>query len=104
MEDVHDGHSKWYGIGLQLGLKPSVLDGMQGSDTTEMLREMLKRWLKNVDPIPTWVALIKALRSKTVDEPTLAEQLEEKHQIVSPTPSSTSSVDFSGHGNYSYNN
>ena len=87
LEAVHDAHGKWHGIGLQLGLAPPVLRGIeqQYANTADMLREMLGKWLKQVDPVPTWVALIGALKSKTVNEPGLAEQLIEKHHII-PLP------------------
>ena len=88
---------------FSLDLYQNVLEGIkdQCSTSTESLREMLRHWLKLVSPMPTWVALIEALRSKTVNEPKVADQLEEKHQIstaVPPTPSSASSL--GGHGNY----
>ena len=76
----------WY-IGLQLGLASTVLEGIehQYARTEDMLRAMLKEWLKQVDPVPTWVALIRALKSKTVKEPSLAEKLVGEHHI-SPLP------------------
>ena len=81
LEDVHDAHGNWYGIGLRLGLEQTVLQGIKKeySNTKEMLCEMLGEWLKQVTPVPTWVALIEALRSKTVNEPSLAKQLEKCH-------------------------
>ena len=87
LEDVHDAHGKWYGIGLRLGLAQTVLKGIEQeySKTEEMLREMLGHWLKQVTPAPTWSALFQALKSKTVNEPSLAEQLLVNHHI-SPLP------------------
>ena len=84
LEDIHDAHDKWYGIGLRLGLTQTVLKGLEQEyqKTEEMLREMLGHWLKQVTPAPTWDALFQALRSKTVNEPSLAEQLLEKHHIL----------------------
>ena len=84
LEEVHDAHGNWYGIGLRLGLEQTVLQGVEKeySRTEEMLREMLGYWLKQVTPMPSWVALIEALRSKTVKEPSLAKQLEKRH--ISP--------------------
>ena len=47
------------------------------TDPLELMREMLKHWLKTaVDPPPTWEAVIAALRSPTVDKKKVAEQLE----------------------------
>ena len=86
LEDVHDAHGNWYGIGLRLGLEQTVLQGIKKeySNTKEMLCEMLGEWLKQVTPVPTWAALIGALQSKTVNEPSLAEHLIEKHHIILP--------------------
>ena len=47
------------------------------TDPLELMREMLKHWLKSaVDPHPTWEAVIGALRSPLVNEKNVAEQLE----------------------------
>jgi len=44
------------------------------------MREMLKHWLKTaVDPRPTWEVVVIALRSCSVDERYVAEQLELKY-------------------------
>jgi hypothetical protein len=55
--------------------------------------EMLTRWLKQVDPPPTWTALVAALQDPTIEEGSLAEQVESKyvHQC-----SETSDVTDSG--------
>lgn len=86
LEAVHDAHSQWHGIGLQLRLPPPTLEGIEKeySNSKDMLREMLKHWLKQVTPMPSWVTLIEALRSKTVNEQGLAEELEKKH-ILPPS-------------------
>ena len=83
VEAVYGARYKWYGIGLQLGLVPSVLEGIeqQYSGTEDRLRVLLTHWLKQVDPVPSWVTLIEALRSKTVSELRLAKQLE-KYYIL----------------------
>ena len=44
------------------------------------MREMLARWFKTaIDPRPTWEAVVAALRSPSVDEQHLADQLESKY-------------------------
>ena len=59
---THDGNHGWYNLGLELGLKESVLltikQDHQASEPCH--REMLSKWLKT-DPPPTWEALIAAL-------------------------------------------
>ena len=81
MEEVFDAHAKWYNLGLQLGVRGGTLDGIrnQYQDPKDALREMLKVWLKMVDPKPTWAALVDALRKKTVERFQLATELEHKY-------------------------
>ena len=43
---------------------------------------MLTLWLKQVDPLPTWSALITALKQPTIGLQQLAEQIENMHIIV----------------------
>ena len=59
-------HAKWYDMGLELGLKVPTLDGIetkQKSDPCQCLREVLKEWLRGIDPLPTWRAVMQALKS-----------------------------------------
>ena len=50
------------------------------SDPSDLMREMLKHWLQTtVNPRPTWMAIVTALRSRSVDEQSVAEQLESKY-------------------------
>ena len=62
---------KWYNIGIELGLKADELDTISAkhsADHGECLIEMIKLWLKSIDPIPTWTALGDALRSAPINE------------------------------------
>ena len=70
---------KWYGIGLQLKVKPSALRRIrsQYSDPVECLREMLSDWLIGINPYPTWEALAQALESRSVKEGRLAKKVRE---------------------------
>ena len=50
------------------------------SDPSDLMREMLKHWLQTtVNPHPTWMAIVTALRSRSVDEQSVAEQLESEY-------------------------
>ena len=71
--------NKWYDIGLQLLLSANDLDSIEANSnsTQHCLREMLKRWLRRVNPHPTWKAVVDALKSVVVGEQWLAQQLEE---------------------------
>ena len=48
----------------------------------------MSKWLKGVDPSPTWQAIVAVLRSRLVDEKKKAQDLEEKfyHDIPSEPP------------------
>ena len=75
-EELIGVSNKWYNIGLQLHIQPGVLDSiMAHKDGHSCLCEMLKCWLKGVDPQPTWKMLVKALDSRSVSEADLAKQL-----------------------------
>ena len=55
--------SKWEDIGIQLNIEDGQLAKVKAdcSDSGSCLREMLRIWLKRVDPKPSWRELIEAL-------------------------------------------
>jgi hypothetical protein len=62
---------KWYKIGIELGLNVDELDTISANhraDLDECLIEMIKVWLRSIDPRPTWTALGDALRSAPINE------------------------------------
>ena len=70
-----DARSKWYNVGLALGLSPNTLDviGRNHRDICEdCYRTILKEWLGKK---PTLSSLAEALRSPSVNMGHLAEQL-----------------------------
>ena len=82
LSELHSVCANWYSIGLQLDIPHTTLDcfAHDNSNPKDSMREMLKYWLKKtVDPPPTWEAVVTALRSRTVDEQSVAEQLESKY-------------------------
>lgn len=70
---------KWEDIGIMLGLESGMLEALktQENKPESQLREMLKLWIKQVHPQPTWSAIVDALES--VGEGALAGQLNEKY-------------------------
>ena len=82
LDETFAARSKWYYIGLKLGMEASELDAIK-KDNAEAVKdcylEALKCWLKGVAPKPTWAALAEALASDMVDEGGLAEKLREKY-------------------------
>ena len=67
---------KWYDIGVELYLDINELDIIrsQNGDAGTCLTEVIKKWLKSINPLPTWKALAKALKSEVLDEAGIAEE------------------------------
>ena len=64
-----EARSKWYYIGLKLGLKAGTLDAIKQSnhyDIDGCFTEILKQWLRNSKLKPTLNSLADALKSPTV--------------------------------------
>jgi hypothetical protein len=68
-------------IGLELDIFQPDLDEIKANfpgDTNKCFTEMLTRWLKR-DPPPTWTAMVAALQDPTIEEGSLAKQVESKY-------------------------
>lgn len=94
--ELHGISSKWYDLGVQLHIDSGELDNIKRDNPVECLREMLKIWLKKVDPDPTWNALIDALKSRVINEQKLANQLERKYMTDGVIPSAPAIQSVSG--------
>ena len=71
--------TKWYNLGLELGQRVSTLDSIDtkySGDPSQCFRQVLKEWLKGVNPPPTWQAMVNALKSPTVVQYQVAEQIQ----------------------------
>jgi hypothetical protein len=69
---------KWYNIGLKLGISVGTLDSISkaaNQNPDGCLTAMIKDWLKNGQPKPSWPQLAKALKSCMVGYAQLAEEL-----------------------------
>ena len=94
MEELADVRSKWYNIGLGLGLSVGTLNSIETehSNTSDSLRATLMKWLNAYSPPPTWSKVVETLRTKTVDEARLAAHLEHKYCSSKPDSSSYCSI------------
>ena len=82
---VWEARTDWMNIGIELNLIKTDLDAIkvtEGGNLGNCLTEMLTLWLKQVDPPPTWLALVTALKQPTIGRQQLAEQIEKMHIIV----------------------
>ena len=71
--------SMWEDIGLYLGLKSDSLDIIKTdhpNQSKDCFREMIKLWLRQVHPRPSWSAMIEAI--EILGHELLAQNLREK--------------------------
>ena len=71
--------AKWENIGIFVGIKPDKLDNIKkenSSSQPDCLREMLKIWVKQIDPPPTWSTMADALQR--IGEDGIARNLRRK--------------------------
>ena len=79
---VWEARTKWMNIGIELNIIKTDLDAIKGAgDPGDCLTEMLTLWLKQVDPLPTWSALIAALKQPPLGCQQLAEQIKTMHVV-----------------------
>lgn len=78
--------TKWYSIGLQLGVPVYRLERIDASrwKSADCLMEVVEKWLAQKDGKQTWRALVEALRAQSVGEGKLAMRLERKHCSTDP--------------------
>ena len=68
--------SRWYELGLQLGLSDEQLEAIESeNDRADYKRKMFKKWLASSGS-PSWSDVVKALRSIEFQEEHLAKNVE----------------------------
>ena len=81
MESVWEARTKWYNIGLKLGIAPGTLDSIklaEKQNPDECITTMINRWLRDDKFEPTWKLIDEALRSPMVGYGKLADQFMNK--------------------------
>ena len=80
-----DARSKWYNIGLQLGIDPVALDAIRmedRDDPSNCLRSAIRIYLTNPSHNKSWSAIVCALNSPPVSFHLLTNELESKFLSV----------------------
>ena len=80
LKELKQVASKWENIGVMVGIDSGILDNIEADNSKNCencLREMLKVWLKQLDPAPSWPLMVEAL--EVLGEPKLAKELKEKY-------------------------
>ena len=94
MEELRGVEEKWRLIGRELGRR---VDDITYPDSTDCLREVVRRWLQESLYITTWKDIIVTVRS--VGEPQLAENLKAKYHPGELTATTSSQYSLeSRHG------
>ena len=80
-EEILEAQNQSYVLGLKLKLPLYVVDSIyeKYSEPRDRLLRVLIEFTKQVDPRPTWRAIVDALRSPAVNLPQLAMRVEAAH-------------------------
>ena len=80
LDALQEKAAKWSSIGIQLNLSPDELDIIRADSNgaVECLTGVLRKWQSKTDPLPTWKAVIEALKAPALGEAVLANKLEER--------------------------
>ena len=68
-ECAYPARSKWYNIGINLDIDVGTLEAIEKDNmgkSDACFRELLTKWLRRDDPVPSWKTLTDALQSQTV--------------------------------------
>lgn len=66
---IRDARLKWFYLGLELGIDETTLRVIKQDhrdDTEQCFTEMLSVWLKMASPMPSWEALLAALKQPSL--------------------------------------
>ena len=77
-DKIWEARTKWYQVGLLLGVSVDTLDVIQYNHPTncdQCITDMIKEWLRASDLQRTWEVLAKALESPQVGHSNLAKQI-----------------------------
>ena len=88
VQEIIEAQTQSYALGLKLKLPLHVVDDIyeKHSEPRDRLLQILTAFLQQVDPRPTWRAIVAALRSPAVNLPQLAMRVEAAH-FPDPTAS-----------------
>ena len=80
-EEIIEAQNQAYALGLKLKLLVHVVDAIceKHSQPRDRLLQVIIAFTKQVDPRPTWRAIVAALRSPAVNLPQLAMRVEAAH-------------------------
>ena len=79
--ELYEVNTQWNDIGIQLKVPKATrkrLQQVHKDNPQQALTEMMEEWLDTDDPEPSWPAIVNALRSRSVNAKTLANNMERR--------------------------
>ena len=80
---IWDARAKWYNLGIELDIPVGTLDAIKLANfhqPDDCVTAMIKEWLQSPAELKcTWKALVEAIKSPIVDNPSLALEIEKKY-------------------------
>lgn len=77
--------AKWYGFGEQLDIKTGILKGFElenRGDCSKCFSDVFDKWMSSKTRTPiSWATVINVLKSPSIDEQRLAEDIIKKHKL-----------------------
>ena len=91
LEDLVEAQNHAHLLGLAMKLKPHDMEAIQATykQPKNQLLQVIKVFLQQVEPRPTWRVIVEALRSPAVNLQALARRVEVAHF---PDPTATRDV------------
>ena len=83
MRELKCKAAEWEDIGVELEFDGDVLNNIKADnpkDNNACLRQLFTRWLKHVNPEPSWKAIIEAVE-KGLNDQELARKLKSKYRV-----------------------
>ena len=80
--ELYNVRAQWQTLGGILKVHPGSLDAILDqyrNVSHDCLREILRHWLKQVTPLPTWEVIVDALRKPEMNQAALARDIKAKH-------------------------
>jgi uncharacterized protein Yka (UPF0111/DUF47 family) len=80
LKELSEVAAEWEDIGMLLNLNEGSLNTIKGdfpNQSKKCFREMIKLWLKQINPCPSWSAIIEVL--EVLEHQLLAKNLKDKY-------------------------
>ena len=81
LKEFYTNAKLWEDLGIQLGINDAQLIHIKSDNTGDSkgcLREMFREWLKSIEPLPSWPAVVNALENLRSD-PSFVQNLKSKY-------------------------